>query len=284
MTELYFKGDIGPINLYNNPDLTPESGWTSELGLKKVIKIRNFKGYIDLVGFLMEYNDMMEFTLGIWGPPEPSSYGLGFSSKNVNKARIPGLEFTINASGLVSDNWSLGLLFGVTYSNPCSVYPDSSFEDLLPLDITQISLAEIALNESNPSKYTFSNTSSSANNSTLKYRSKANIRLDLEIVYKSKLTIGISYQFNSKMTNIDYAFVTGLFNENTLISTDLGINRSMLTLNKGYSLLDYRVRYNFKDNITVGLLCENLFNNSYLIRPANLGSPRTFMFQVQSKF
>ena len=284
MTELYFKGDIGPINLYNNPDLIPESGWTSELGLKKVIKIRNFKGYVDLVGFLMEYNDMMEFTLGIWGPSEPSSYGLGFSSKNVNKARIPGLEFTINASGLVSDNWSLGLLFGVTYSNPHSVYPDSSFEDLVPLGIAQISLAEIALNESNPTKYTFSNTSSSVINSTLKYRSKVNIRLDVESVYKNKLIIGLSYQYNSKMTNIDYAFVTGLFNENTLISTDLGINRSMLTLNNGYNLLDCRVKYNLKKDITVGFLCENLFNNSYLIRPANLGSPRTFMFQVQSKF
>ena len=284
MTELYFKGDIGPINLYNNPDLIPESGWTSELGLKKVIKIRNFKGYIDLVGFLMEYNDMMEFTLGIWGPSEPSSYGLGFSSKNVNKARIPGLEFTINASGLVSDNWSLGLLFGATYSNPYSVYPDSSFEDLAPLDIAQISLAEIALNESNPTKYTFSNTSSTVNNSTLKYRSKTNIRLDIESVYKRKLTIGISYQYNSKMDNIDYAFVTGLFNENTLISTDLGINRSMLTLNNGYNLLDCRIKYNLKKGITVGFLCENLFNNSYLIRPANLGSPRTFMFQIQSKF
>ena len=284
MTELYFKGDIGPINLYNNPDLIPESGWTSELGLKKVIKIRNFKGYVDLVGFLMEYNDMMEFTLGIWGPSEPSSYGLGFSSKNVNKARIPGLEFTINASGLVSDNWSLGLLFGVTYSNPHSVYPDSSFEDLVPLGIAQVSLAEIALNESNPTKYTFSNTSSSLNNSTLKYRSKVNIRLDVESVYKNKLIIGLSYQYNSKMTNIDYAFVTGLFNENTLISTDLGINRSMLTLNNGYNLLDCRVKYNLKKDITVGFLCENLFNNSYLIRPANLGSPRTFMFQVQSKF
>jgi len=284
MTELYFKGDIGPINLYNNPDLIPESGWTSELGLKKVIKIRNFKGYVDLVGFLMEYNDMMEFTLGIWGPSEPSSYGLGFSSKNVNKARIPGLEFTINASGLVSDNWSLGLLFGVTYSNPHSVYPDSSFEDLVPLGIAQISLAEIALNESNPTKYTFSNTSSSLNNSTLKYRSKVNIRLDVESVYKNKLIIGLSYQYNSKMTNIDYAFVTGLFNENTLISTDLGINRSMVTLNNGYNLLDCRVKYNLKKDITVGFLCENLFNNSYLIRPANLGSPRTFMFQVQSKF
>ena len=284
MTELYFKGDIGPINLYNNSDLVPESGWTSELGIKKVIKIRNFKGYIDLVGFLMEYNNMMEFTLGVWGPSEPSSYGLGFSSKNVNKARIPGLEFTINASGLVTDNWSLGLLFGVTYSNPYSVYPDSSFEDLGSLELTQVSLAEIALNESNPTKYTFSNTSSSVNNSTLKYRSKTNIRFDIESIYKSKLTIGISYQYNSKMTNIDYAFVTGLFNENTLISTDLGINRSMQNLNTGYNLLDCRLKYTLKSDITLGLLCENLFNNSYLIRPANMGSPRTFMFQVQAKF
>jgi outer membrane receptor for ferric coprogen and ferric-rhodotorulic acid len=86
------------------------------------------------------------------------------------------------------------------------------------------------------------------------------------------------------MDNIDYAFVTGLFNENTLISTDLGINRSMLTLNNGYNLLDCRIKYNLKKGITVGFLCENLFNNSYLIRPANLGSPRTFMFQIQSKF
>jgi len=284
MTELYFKGDIGPINLYNNSELIPENGWTSELGLKKVIKIRNFKGYIDIVGFLMEYNNMMEFTLGIWGPSEPSSYGLGFSSRNVNKARIPGLEITMNASGLVTDNWSLGLLFGATYSNPYSVYPDSSFEDLVPLDLAQISLAQIALNESNPTKYTFSNTSSSVDNSTLKYRSKLNIRLDLESTYKSKLTIGISCQYNSKMTNIDYAFVTGLFNENTLISTDLGINRSMQNLNNGYNLFDCRVKYNLRNDINIGFLCENLFNNSYLIRPANMGSPRTFMFQVQAKF
>ena len=34
ITELYMKGDIGPVNLYNNPSLKPESGWTSELGLK----------------------------------------------------------------------------------------------------------------------------------------------------------------------------------------------------------------------------------------------------------
>ena len=58
----------------------------------------------------------------------------------------------------------------------------------------------------------------------------------------------------------------------------------MPALNNGYNLLDCKIKYNFKNDITVGVLCENLFNNSYLIRPANLGSPRTFMFQVQSKF
>ena len=74
MTELYFKGDIGPISLYNNPNLKPESGWTSELGIKKVFNIKKFKGYIDLVGFIMEYNNMMEFTMGIWGPSDPPLY------------------------------------------------------------------------------------------------------------------------------------------------------------------------------------------------------------------
>ena len=47
------QGEIGPVNLYNNPNLEPESGWTAEVGLKKVLKIDDFKGYIDLVGFLM---------------------------------------------------------------------------------------------------------------------------------------------------------------------------------------------------------------------------------------
>ena len=51
MTELYFQGDIGPINLYNNPNLVPETGWTTELGIKKVngegsntsLKIRSWR-------------------------------------------------------------------------------------------------------------------------------------------------------------------------------------------------------------------------------------------------
>ena len=90
--------------------------------------------------------------------------------------------------------------------------------------------------------------------------------MDLESVYKKKIIIGVSWQYNSKISNIDYAFTTGLFNENTLISTDLGINRSMEDLNSGYNLFDFRFKYNLQKDFTLGILCENLLNNDFIIR------------------
>ena len=287
MTELYLSGEVGPINLYNNPDLKPESGWTSEVGLKKVFRSNNFKGYIDLVGFLMEYNNMMEFTMGIWGPPTDALYGLGFSSKNVNKARIPGIELTINGNGSFGENWSYGILTGITYSNPYSVYPDSSFESLITNSDQQYYFAQFVLDGSSNNSYTFNNTSSNNTTSLLKYRNRTSIRFDFEANYKNKLSYGFSYQFNSKMVNIDYVFTSPIFNTppSSLISTvDLGITNSMEDLNKGYHLFDARIKYTISEQFTLGFLCENLLNTAYLIRPAYMGSPRTFMFQFKADF
>ena len=271
ITELFLSGDIGPVNLYNNPQLNPESGWTAELGLKKVFKIDGFKGYFDLVGFIMEYNNMMEFTFGQWGNPMTEDLGgIGFSSRNVGTTRIPGFEFTLNGSGSVGENWGFGILSGFTVTNPISVYPDSVF----------------ATNYLNNVGYTFNNTSSDTAGSILKYRHRNTIRFDFEMNYKQKLSLGFSYQYNSRMMNIDGVFVTDLFNNTDPLfgTTDLGVNRSMSALNNGYHLFDARIKYNINDKFTVGLLCENLFNNSYLIRPAYMGSPRTVMFQLKKEF
>ena len=287
MTELFLSGEIGPVNLYNNPALKPESGWTSEIGLKKVFKSNNFKGYVDLVGFLMEYNNMMEFTMGIWGPPSDPLYGLGFSSKNVNKARIPGIELTINGSGSFGKNWSFGILSGFTYSNPFSVYPDRSFENLVTTSSTQDFLAQLVLNGNTNNFYTFNNTSSDNTSSLLKYRNRTSVRFDLEAINKNKFSFGFSYQFNSKMANIDYVFTSPIFNTppSSLISTvDLGITNSMELLNNGYHLFDARIKYTISEQFTLGFLCENLLNTAYLVRPAYMGSPRTFMFQFKADF
>ena len=286
ITELFLQGDIGPVNLYRNSNLKPESGWTAEIGLKKVLKIKDFKGYIDLVGFVMEYNDMMEFTMGIWGPESDNLYGLGFSSKNVGKTRIPGIELTINGAGKITDNLDIRILSGITYSYPYSVLPNNPY-DYLPdnLSFTQNSLANIVLNGNNDSTYTFVNTSSDSSG-MLKYRNHFTTRLDFELIFKDKFTFGFSHQYSSRMANIDYAFVSPIFNTPPMgiPTVDLGINRTLDKLNTGYHLFDVRLKYNINEAFTLGFLCENLLNKSYLIRPAYMGSPRTFMFQLKKEF
>lgn len=266
ITEMFMQGDIGPINLYRNPNLQPESGWTSELGVKKAFTFSKWKGYVDLVGFIMEYNNMMEFTFGAWGDPATNQLGgLGFRSINVGKTRISGFEFTFNGEGSINENWGFGVLSGFNLSNPVSVYPDSVF-----------------VYDRNNMGYTFNNTSSDTNGYFLKYRSRVSARMDVEFSYKKRISIGVSYQFNSKMNNVDGVFTSAVFN--SPIGYDLGINNSMEKYNRGYHLIDFRVRVKLLKSTTLALMAENLFNEEYLIRPANFGSPRTFMAQLKVDF
>ena len=266
ITEMFMQGDIGPINLYRNPNLQPESGWTSELGLKKAFTFSKWKGYVDLVGFIMEYNNMMEFTFGAWGDPATNQLGgLGFRSINVGKTRISGFEFTFNGEGSINENWGFGVLSGFNLSNPISVYPDSVF-----------------VYDRNNMGYTFNNTSSDTTGYFLKYRSRVSARMDVEFSYKKRISIGVSYQFNSKMNNVDGVFTSQVFN--SPIGYDLGINNSMEKYNRGYHLIDFRVRVKLLKSTTLALMAENLFNEEYLIRPANFGSPRTFMAQLKVDF
>jgi len=116
----------------------------------------------------------------------------------------------------------------------------------------------------------------------LKYRSRTSARLDIELSYKKKISIGFSYQYNSKMNNIDGVFTSILFN--SPLGYDLGINNSMDKYNRGYHLVDFRIRIKLMKSSTLALMAENIFNQEYLIRPANFGSPRTFMAQMSVKF
>ena len=126
------------------------------------------------------------------------------------------------------------MLSGITYSYPYSVLPNEAY-DYLPnnLTSTQNLLANLVLNGNNDSTYTFVNTSSDSTG-LLKYRNHFTMRLDFELIYKDKFTIGFSHQYSSGMANIDYAFVSPIFNTPPLgpiQSVDLGINRTLNQLN-----------------------------------------------------
>ena len=98
-------------------DLNPENGWSAELGLKQVIKYNSWLGYIDIAGFIMQYDDMMEFTFGRFGEDNgfENFLGYGFKSVNVGKTQISGVELSVLGSGNISSNVKVNILAGYTY-------------------------------------------------------------------------------------------------------------------------------------------------------------------------
>mgnify|MGYP001206815707 CR=1 FL=1 len=52
IAEKYISSAVGPLNVFPNPNLEPEYGWSAEIGMKQGFKIKNFKGYFDVSGFV----------------------------------------------------------------------------------------------------------------------------------------------------------------------------------------------------------------------------------------
>ena len=67
MAELFISTNHAGLEIYSNPQLKPESGWSSEIGIKQGVKTGKWMGYIDVAAFFMRYDDMMEFSFGQWG-------------------------------------------------------------------------------------------------------------------------------------------------------------------------------------------------------------------------
>ena len=82
--------------------------------------------------------------------------------------------------------------------------------------------------------YTYNNLSSDTTGHYLKYRHRKTARFDLEITYKKSFSIGFSYQYNSKMDNIDAIFMDPLFE-----SIIPGIPSSMERLNHSFHLITF---------------------------------------------
>lgn len=156
------------IPILQNPNLTSETGWSAEIGLKQGFKISNWNGFLDVAAFLMEYNNMMEFSF-------VNAQVIGFQSQNVGNTRISGLETSIAGQGEIG-KVKTSVLAGYTYSNP--VYQDFSPDDTL---------------------------ASSVNYNVLKYRFRHTGKLDIEGSYKG-ISLGVAMLYTSYMEAIDRVF------------------------------------------------------------------------------
>ena len=260
VAERYISTSVGGLRIFQNPDLLAERGWAAELGLKQVVVMGNWKALLDVAGFINAYDNMTEFAFGVFKPdtmaflqttnPGAINYlynWVGFQAQNAERARITGIEFSMNSTGKIGEVEVLTLL-GYTYMNPLSLNTDTTY------------LA------------TFSDTTGSM----LKYRFKHLAKADIELNYR-QFGIGFSCRYNSYMRNIDLAFEEGIIDTEILV----GMAQYRAQFNKGVPVFDLRFNYAISEQLKCNLILNNFTNAEYVTRPGAVQAPRNFVVQLQ---
>lgn len=260
IVESYIKTSAGPLQIYPNPQLRSETGWNAEIAIKQGYKIKNFNGFVDIAGYWMEYDNMMEFTFATWGSPFTSPlFGLGFKSVNIGKTRINGIDFSTGGEGKIG-NTKLTIIGGYTYINP-----------------TNLSPATVYATDFNGNPLKYDSTSSDRKGETLKYRFRHLAKMDAQIEWRRWMWGG-SVRYNSFMENVDRIFTEDFF---ALFVP--GINDGRRMGEKGDYILDFRTAYYITSKLKVGIIVNNVLNRLYMTRPADLRAPRMFIIQLNYK-
>ena len=266
IAERYIETSVGLVNIFPNPNLKPEKGYSAEVGLKQGFAFGALKGFVDAAYFFTEYDNMVEFNFGQWRaqPFNPNNFlsNFGFTSFNIGKARISGIDVGVT-SGISTQKTEWLFMIGYTYSNPIMLEPNKVFAV-----------------DSSPNKreYTYNFTSTDTISNPLKYRYNHLAKVDVQFTYLKKYMTGLSVRYNSYMQNIDTIFVDNLIN-----AISPGINRGRLLNPKGDLVFDVRAGYTYK-KVTVTATVNNVFNTEIMSRPADLRPTRLFVLQLGYKF
>ena len=268
ITERYISTTAGIFGVYPNPDLQPETSHNFEVGIKQGFKIWGLKGYLDVAGFYQRYKNTIEYLFGVWDPAPTVNFGFKFL--NTGESQVEGADISM-ALSTPETNKKFGFtaLLGYTYVDPISLTPDYVYGK----DLSQ-------LNGGQPLSY--KTTSMDTTGNILKYRFKHMMKADGEFrIYN--FTIGASYRYYSKMQNIDKAFET-IETATAAIPWIEDIKVLNFWKNhKGYNLWDGRVGCNVNKKTKVSLICTNIFNLEYSLRPLKIESPRTIAVQLLLK-
>lgn len=245
--ELFVLTSKAGGKVYPNPDLRPEDGWSSEIGIKQAVKVKEWFAYFDLVGFYTHYRNMIEYRLGEYVNPNDSTVGFGAQAQNVSKATIFGTE--VSAFGQ-------GKLFGVPFNFIVGYSLTLPFESdtLKNLFDTKRSLT----NKDAP---------------TLDFRNIHSFKADIEASYKG-VTLGISMVYNS--------FVNRLPESSTGFAPGILDYRALH--NKGNFVMDSRLSYNLNKKSKIAFIAKNLLNTEYMLRAGFIEAPRNFAMQISYEF
>ncbi|NLJ07896.1 MAG: TonB-dependent receptor [Sphingobacteriales bacterium] len=259
IAEKYTQTQVGSLNIFPNPELNPEKGWSAEAGLYQGYRIGPIKGYLDVAAFWTQYYNMTEFSFGLYNPSNvvlswnPNSPGyvfnwIGFRAQNAENARITGFEAGI-FSEVNLEKFQINFNVGYTYINPITLNNDSAY------------LASF----------------SDSTSRMLKYRIKHQLKSDFDLTF-NHFNLGFSLIYLSPIVNIDKAFenLTVKINNVPLQFGDIilpGIKEYRMAHNKGNWIFDFRIGYNISNNHKINLIIKNFLNREYMMRPGDIQPP-----------
>lgn len=268
IAEKYFSTTLTDgIDVIGNVDLQSESGLNLEAGIKHKVMIGGDKVvYLDAAVFMLEYENMIEYTLR----PQLDSEGsiiiedgvlqFFFQALNIGKSRIAGFEWSANGEMKVA---------GI----PVRVFGGTTFQYAgdLSRDTSQINMGAYIDNFLD----SFGDTRDSlvTAGSLLKYRNSGNFKLDIEADF-GPLTVGGSIIREDYIDDIDWYF-------NELVS---GLANFREQFTDGFASIDARLVYNAADNAKFSFIVSNLKNDVMSSRPGILSAPRSMVFRFDYKF
>jgi outer membrane receptor protein involved in Fe transport len=251
VAEKFADARIGGLNIFPNPELEPERGWSAEAGVKQGFSMGSWAGFVDLAVFWTDYENMIEYTFGVYPPDSltpPTFEDVGFKALNIGTARIAGTELTVNGQGRVGPV-TLILTAGYTFMDPVD--------------------PQIIKKEGRGEDEAF----------ILKYRRRHLIKSDLEAEFW-QMFAGVNLQYNSRMINVDEIFIDPLLGN----QLQPGFPDYWLEHSRGYALVDLRLGWNIIPAFRISGVLRNTLNAEYLGRPGDIGPPRNFTLQLKLNF
>lgn len=251
---------FGSVPILPNPDLTSETGWSAEIGIRKGFQISNFNAFLDLATFISEYDNMMEFNL------KPGT--LGFQSQNVGDTRIKGFEASVTGKGKIFGLETMALI-GYTYIDP-------KFKEFAPLDSLKFGSEAYKKTEAYQNALNSSICSGDRSNckNILKYRFKHSFKFDVESRFK-RFSFGLATIYNSHMENIDEVF------EALVVP---GLRQYRRENQNGNLVWSARIGFFATEHLKFSLLSNNLTNEEFSNRPGKLEPTRSVTLRLDYDF
>lgn len=270
VAERYTSTVGGGLIVGANPDLVVEKGYSAEIALRQGFLIGEVKnptlmGYVDVAGFLMDYNNMIEFGLDTVTGTFPALLPV-FAAVNIADTRITGVEVTTMAQ-YKKGKFDLNFTGGLTYIEPVNKNPTP---DSLQLDFRYDMTSLERFQELN----SWLSQEKQDNPRMLKYREKMTVRLSATAgLGKAWLTCN----FRAKSQMLAY--------DEFLNFAVAGVDEFYKTRQtNGYEVFDFILGYNYAPRSVISFHVDNAFNEEYLVIPGYLAEQRKYSVQIKYVF